>query len=191
VSARHNPFRSERIEALPFRFVDGEVGGWDDLLRRLTRNNGRGALVGPKGSGKTTLLEELGRRLTARGLVVTLVRLSSSHRELPTPRAAGPGDAVLIDGAEQLSSWRWLLLRFRMRAAGAFVVTVHRGGRLPTVMRTRTSEALVHDLVRALLPAGAPTPDPALVTSLFQRHAANVREVLRALYDDWQPVSDA
>jgi hypothetical protein len=61
VKARENPFRSERIESIPYIFPEDD--SWELLLRRLGALGFRGAICGPEGSGKTTLLEELGRRV--------------------------------------------------------------------------------------------------------------------------------
>jgi GTPase SAR1 family protein len=188
--ASANPFRADRVEALPFHFVDES---WDALLARLEARRWRGALVGPKGSGKTTLLESLRRHFEQRGMVVTALRLSAPDgprpetppNPLPWRRLAclGPCDAVLLDGAEQLAWPAWWRLRATTRRAGALVVTAHRGGRLPAVAITRTTPALLEALVRALIaPAHLPAP---VIQSLFERHQGNLRDALAALYDDW------
>ena len=191
--ASANPFRADCVEALPFRFVDGN---WDALLARLEARGWRGALVGPKGSGKTTLLESLRRHFVQRGMIVTALRLSARAAErrpsgaprtpLPWRRLArlGPGDALLLDGAEQLGWPAWWRLRATTRRAGAVVVTTHRTGRLPAAALTRTTPALLEALVRALTPPGD-LPTPSAIQILFDQHQGNVRAALASLYDDW------
>jgi hypothetical protein len=185
VSAAANPYRTERLEALPFRF---EPGAWQGLLDRLGAHGGRGAIVGPKGSGKTTLLERLARHFQAQGLRVRLLRLSASDRGVPWPALGAPGasDAVLVDGAEQLSPLSWLRLRARTRAAAVLVITTHRPGRLRAVHRTQTSLALLTGLVDELL-RGGPAPASEALAALFRRHEGNLREALLDLYDAWSP----
>jgi hypothetical protein len=185
VRSHDNPFRTERLEALPFRFLDES---WESFLARLEALGLRGAIVGPKGSGKTTLLETLARHLEGRGFRVQLIRLSASEDARRFPWSAvgppGPRDALLVDGVEQLSTVGWLRLRVRARKAGAFVVSAHRPGRGATAARTRTTPALLVDLVAALLPS-QPRPSPDDLASLFERHRGNLREALLALYDRW------
>jgi len=186
VIASANPFRADRVEALPFRFLDGS---WDALLARLETRGWRGALVGPKGSGKTTLLESLRRHFVQRGMAVTALRLSAQaapRPRLPWRRLAllGSGDALLLDGADQLAWPAWWRLRVITRRAGALVVTTHRENRLAAVALTRTTPALLEELVRALIPR-AELPGRPAIQVLFERHQGNLRAALAALYDDW------
>jgi hypothetical protein len=176
VTSLENPFRSERLEALAFRFPAGD--SWPAFFARLADAGGRGALVGAKGSGKTCALEELAGHLRTRGLPVTLVRLSVGT-PAPWSLTVRPGQALLIDGAEQLSWPAWLWLRWRAQRAAVFVVTTHRPGRLPALLHTRATPALLAELVAELAPSAAIPQLP----HLFALHAANLREVLRALYD--------
>ena len=125
MNAERNPFRSSRIEALPFRFVDGSL---DAVLDAFERNARRGAIVGPPGSGKTTLLRELVCRLP-------------------------PPAFLLIDGWELATQLRRLLVRLaaRRRRAGLLVAS-HAECGLPVVHRCRTSERLALDLLSELCP---------------------------------------
>jgi energy-coupling factor transporter ATP-binding protein EcfA2 len=191
VTAAANPYRTERIEALAFRFQRGD---WPGLLQALAAQRGRGAIVGAQGSGKTTLLEALARHLQTEGLRVRLVRMSTSDRRVRWSRLreVGAGDAVLVDGAEQLGPLTWLQLRARTRRAAVLVVTTHRPGRLPAVHHTATSPALLASLVHELLAGEArPAPSGAELAALFRRHDGNLREALLALYDTWPPPSSA
>lgn len=184
IPARANPFSTDRVLRERYRFSEAD---WDILLRRLRLCGGRGALVGSKGFGKTTLLEDLGRRLKSSDWNVALLRLSAENRSLPASadrhffRTLDPRSALLIDGAEQLSWWRWQAVRWRSRHAGLMVITTHRPGRLPTLHRCETTPALLNDLVQAL---GVTLP-PYEVEALHRHHGGNVREALRELYDVW------
>ena len=182
VSARDNPYSSDRVLRVRYRF---HVDDWARLIATLTRHHGRGALVGEKGSGKTTLLEDLAIRLRQEGRQVTLIRLSA---EFPRPPGAynraffaslTPRDAVLLDGAEQLRLLTWLRFRWRARRAGFLVVTTHRAGRLPLLHRCTTSPALLCNLVSSL--GQSLTTEESV--ALYQRHRGNLREALRELYD--------
>lgn len=178
VRARENPFRVECIHALGFRFPTGD--DIDALLDRIAARGGRGAIVGPHGSGKTTLLIELGERLRGDGWRVRELRIGagrhalSSAERVALTEGVGSRDAVLFDGAGHLWTWEWWSLRAALRDAGRFVVAVHRAGRLPTVLRTRVSFALVRDLVDEL--------DVAITDAELKDRLRTVRGDARALF---------
>jgi hypothetical protein len=152
---RENPFRTERVLTLRYRFTEDD---WTRFLARLRASDYRGAIVGPEGSGKTTLLEDLGRRLA----------------RLP-PEERGE-KVVLVDGFEQLS---WLERRRLLQRAPRLVVTSHGPCSLPTLLETRTSPELLRSLVHELQPGiSAQSLDRA-----FFRHNGNLRLVFRELYD--------
>ena len=180
--ARDNPFSTDRVLRERYRL---DARGWAALFERLSAHARRGALVGPKGSGKTTLLEDLSLRLAERGWRPSLIRLSAEQPRMPLTRflasvgQLGVADFVLLDGAEQLSRFAWLRFRCKARAAGGLVVTPHRAGRLPTLHRCTTSPALLQELAASL---GHPL-DSAEAADLYTRHAGNLREALRELYD--------
>jgi energy-coupling factor transporter ATP-binding protein EcfA2 len=163
VIARENPFHTERLDALAFRFLEGD---WEQLWRRLETLK-RATLVGPCGSGKTTLLHELARRLPARGLRPHLIVAPER------PPALGATDVLLIDGGERLSRRAW-------PSAAFVVVTQHRPGPLPTLLDTRTTPALLAELVEHLLPGHALQSE---VGTLFARSGGDLRQALLALYD--------
>jgi hypothetical protein len=182
--ARDNPFRVERLHSLGYRAPGFD---WSRLLDRLARQGGRGALRGPCGSGKSTLLRQLAPRLEARGLTVVRQRL---HRDDPAAAwrqarrlAAGAtrGVALLIDGADRVSRWRWRWLRWCARRASVLVATTHVSGRLPTLHRCVADPALLTDLVAELEPGAA--PDLPRARRLLRAHDGNVRDVLRHFYD--------
>jgi hypothetical protein len=179
--ARDNPLATDRVLAIRYR---PQGWTWDDLLARLEAMRYRAAVVGPKGTGKTTLLEDLSARLEGRGFRCRLIRLSAADQRLDPSEleSAGRGEVILLDGAEQLPAWRWLWVRFRTRHAGGLVVTTHRPGRLPTLVHTRTTPRLLGGIVADLLPA---PPDDRRIDALYHRHAGNLRDALRELYDDF------
>lgn len=188
--ARLNPFAAGRVEALSYRFPDGL--DWTVLLERLEALEFRAALVGPEGHGKTSFLEQLGERLEARGFTTRRATLRRGQRRLPRSerrrlfRNLGSRDVLLIDGAQELSRWARWWLRRRSRAAGGLVVTSHREGLLPTLLRCETSPELLEDLVAELLGVKDREDLAALdLPALYEHHDGNVREALWQLYDRW------
>lgn len=187
--ARCNPFAAGRVEALTYRFLEGL--DWERLLERLAVLDQRAALVGPEGHGKTTLLEQLGVRLEERGLALRQATLRRRQRRLPREdrarllRDLGPKDLLLIDGAQELGGWPWWRLRRRSCAAGGLLVTSHREGLLPTLLRCETSPELLEELVRELLAEEPESLDALDLPALYHRHGGNVREALWELYDRW------
>ena len=188
--ARLNPFAAGRVEALDYRFPEGL--DWPTFLDRLEELGFRAALVGPEGRGKTSLLEQLGERLEARGFTPRRATLRRGQRRLPrTERRRllgdpGPRDVLLIDGVQELSRWSWWRLRRRSRKAAGLVITSHREGGLPTLLRCETSPELLEELVAELLGAEDRDDLAALdLPALYERHGGNVREALWELYDRW------
>ena len=190
--ARDNPFRSERLETVRYRLADGS---WDDLLSRLERLHYRAAIVGPRGSGKTTLLGDLAPRLRARGFRCPELFL---NEETPCFEQGflyrlwteiGPRDVLLFDGAEQLGPLGWPRFRLASRRAGGLVVTSHRAGLLPTLVRCATSPELLEGVLTELV--GELTPElQRTARSLYDDHRGNLRDALSALYDRYAEMAD-
>lgn len=184
MKARENPFRSEQVGRLAYRFAQGSM---DQLFTALEQKKWRGAIVGPKGTGKTLLMDELQPRIAAAGYTVKRIRLDESHPTFSRrflDDFAGQirsGDVILFDGAEQMSAMVWMRFRWSVRRAGGMVITCHRPGRLPTLLKTRTSPQLLEDLVKQL--AGPTAPDRAECERLFAAHHGNIRNALREFYD--------
>jgi hypothetical protein len=181
---RDNPFASHRIEGLKFRLPGGLT--WDAFLDRCATAKWRGAIVGPHGSGKTTLLEQLISRLRERGFAPHLFRinaestLADKQAVLTRVRTMRAPDFLLLDGAEQFSTREWLTIYSAAGPLAGCLITVHHTSRLPTLLETRAAPALLGELTAELTDERLADADAA---ALFKRHYGNVRECLRALYD--------
>jgi hypothetical protein len=181
---RDNPFAAHRVESVPFRFPAGS--NWDALLSRCAAAKWRGAIVGPHGSGKTALLDQLAPRLRERGFKPHLSRITAAstlgekESVLALVRTLRAPDFLLLDGAEQFSTREWLRLYSAASPLAGCLITVHRTSRLPTLLETKTSPALLAELAAEL--AGERLSQ-AEAASLFKRHNGNLRDCLRDLYD--------
>ncbi|MGE0606598.1 MAG: hypothetical protein AB7O62_05680 [Pirellulales bacterium] len=193
---RGNPFstRHTRPGALPYLFEQGASA--ESLLDQLQRQHWRGQIVGPHGAGKSTLLAALQGALASAGLDAPLVVLRDGGasqdelwRMLKQPSVAGSPavNLVLLDGAEQLT-WlarQWLFWRCRRQGRG-LLVTSHRDLGLPTLMEIHPRVATAQRVVNQLL-AGQSSPiSPDDVSAAFQRQQGDMREMLFALYDQFE-----
>ena len=179
--ARENPFRSDLIESLRYEMSAPE---WDDLFARFHAYGRRGALVGPEGVGKTTLLEDLAPHLRQMGLRPRFIGLNRHQADWKTlldglNGGAAEIDAILLDGAEQLSRLQWLYFRWRTRRAGAVVITSHVTGLLPTLRACPACETLFGDFVAHLSGNACAGID---LGQVFRAHRGNMREAFRTLY---------
>lgn len=185
MNATENPFRVSRVHALPFLWP-GDTR-FDTLTTRWTALGQQGAIVGPHGTGKTTLLNAWAAHLREQGRDPRLVTLTEEFPRLPPDAArlycdAGKETVAMLDGAEQLGlrGWRrWLRLT---RRAGGRAVTLHRPGRLPTLLQTQARLDQLEHLLRILLD-GDLSQLPAPPAVLLQRNQNNIRLVFRACYE--------
>jgi hypothetical protein len=181
---RDNPFATEKIETLPFRLPTGLT--WEGFLDRCATAKWRGAIVGPHGSGKTTLLEQLAPRVKTRGFTPHLFRfraespIAEKLALLKRVRDLRAPDLLLLDGAEQFTTREWLTLHSAASAMAGCIITLHRTSRLPTLLETQTSPALLIELAAELTGNRLSTAE---ATVLHKRHFGNMRECLRSLYD--------
>jgi hypothetical protein len=183
LKAKENPFRTEQIHRIAYRFLDES---WNDLLARLDELDHFGAIVGADGSGKSTLLEELGVRLGEQGF--TLKRLFLNDMTPTIPRSSLENlmanltekDIILFDGADLMGRLAWSRFERRASKAAGLIVTVHRSGLLPTLIECRTTPGILEEIVSELLDS----PDHGLdLVGLFDRHEGDIRAALRELYD--------
>lgn len=190
-----NPFASRHMESLPYQFKDLSL---TDLMERLASLNYRGAITGSRGSGKTTLLETIGGQLEQTGFNCRYLYLKEENKSgfkgakalcFPSSGEAFYKTAVLIDGAEQLSRLAWYRLHFTIKKAGAVVATTHGKSALPCLIHTRTTPALLYDLVLQLTCCTSRISEPA-VFDLYHRHHGDIRQALRELYDIWAAGAD-
>jgi hypothetical protein len=187
-----NPFATRyfRPGSLPFFFPDEERESVVRILARLRANGWSGEIVGPHGSGKTTLLVQALQAARHAGQHVVLFSLHDRQRRLPRDWQAMTGRAscAAIDGYEQLGPWaRWRLKRFCGRRGIGLLVTAHAPTGLPTLYRTRPSPATARKVVEQLLPAGTEPPSDDELLHLFDVFHGNMREILFALYDRYEP----
>lgn len=185
--ARLNPFRSERTESLAFRFKAG--WDWARLIEALAARNWRASIVGPHGSGKTTLFAELAQRLAGERRSVQSIRFNDESnlverwRSWFRLRTLDPTILILLDGAEQLSGWEWVLWKWQTQRLSGLVITTHSPGRLPCAYRCETSEELLAELVGELDSTLAAGLGIATTRKTYRECAGNLREALRRLYD--------
>ncbi|MCB9753538.1 MAG: hypothetical protein H6713_26650 [Myxococcales bacterium] len=175
---RDNPYRSERMDGLPYRLRGAD---WATLIERV-RAGGWLEVVGPHGAGKTRLLEELARRLPAAGVPTRYARVGPGGQDV-SRSMFNRERALLIDGLEaapRRAAWR-VRLALATGRARAVVVARHVGGRARRLYTCAPDYALARELVDALDPASA--PDDASLRALLAGHEGNLRAVFRALYD--------
>jgi len=182
VKARNNPYRSDRVLGIRYRFQAADM---DEFLLRLENHGYRGAIVGPEGSGKTTLLEDLQAPLRKRGKSICWFRLTlefprfSAEEQRRIQHGFQRDEIILLDGAETLGWLPFQWFRFQTRKAGGLIITAHKPGYLATLLKTRTSAPLLGSIMSDLDPQ-APAD---LAEGLFLKYRGNLREALREMYD--------
>lgn len=180
LNAAANPFRTERLERIPFRF---DTGDWDSNLLRLQKMNYRAAIVGRKGSGKTTLLEQLQGRLQQHYVSLPLDRTHHAEVLSDAVVASQSGKIVLFDGVERFSFWQRQSLFSGTASGPGLIVNVHRRCRLKTWVHCRTDPQLMTELLKDL-----GFTDPRVVEAgqaALKRCRGNVREAFLELYDQF------
>ena len=154
--AADNPFRTDRVLEVRYRFLDG--GDMETLLERLEALNFRAAIVGPEGSGKTTLQEDMADQLqVGRGRTLRWLRLNRENRR-SAPQLidrlfsqASVNDLLFVDGAEQIGPLRWRLFKRRAERYAGMVINTHAAGRLPTLWECQTTPDLLRTLIDEIL----------------------------------------
>lgn len=184
-----NPFSTRFISPDADSYLFPEGTDAMRLVDRLRETGWWGQIIGPHGSGKTTLLHTLAPRLEEAGRRVEFYVLRQSGRRRAVPRRVrrtwSRQTQVVIDGYEQLGWLGRTRLKRNCRTRGAgLLVTAHDPIGLPQIWRSETSFELAQTLVARLLPSGyASWITPEDVSSAFETHRGNLRELLLSLYD--------
>lgn len=124
---------------------------------------------------------ELATAAKAAGRDVRYLRLNEAERryDVALLHALGSNSTVFLDGAEQLTFFRWRLFLHRVRLAGQLLIAVHATGRLPTLQQTGASAELLRDLLADLV---GQAPEPALCEQWLAACGGNIRLVFHRLY---------
>ncbi len=181
--ARNNPFATEHLQKIRYRFSDESLA---ELLCHFDTLGKQAAIVGPQGHGKTTLQKELASAMVPSQ--TQWVKLREGDRIIPQSilhevfSKTGTSDLICVDGAEQLSWWNWKKFLRQLGKDQRCLITSHRQGLLPTLINCKTSVSLLADLVTEL----TSTPDAAQQKELeliFIKHRGDIRQSIRELYD--------
>ena len=179
ISASENPFATFRVESLLAFKPEWSGTSWEKIDTDLEKLNYRAAIIGPHGSGKTTLMEALEKRLRDRGETLVNFFLNDETPKLPEPLPAtvDQNTIILLDGAEQLGPIAWRRFLRRIRQARGLIITAHRTGRLPLLLKTESSPALLQRCIDVLDPTSSVSAE-----KLYKRHRGNLREALIECY---------
>lgn len=178
LQAHENPFRSECIDALRFRFTRGSEKLY---YSELASRNYSGAIVAPHGHGKSTLLFE-----TCKHLAQNNIRTEPLYIASPFPSLirwlSRPGIVLLVDGIEQLPRGIRVLLRVSVSAGKRILITAHKSVRwLPVIYEPASSESLFMELVNELLfPCALPKEE---IKNALKVSNGNTRDAFFRLYD--------
>jgi len=183
-----NPFSATFVRpgAVPFLFPAGV--GVSDLVAQLKTQDWCGQIIGPHGTGKSTLLAALMPALAAAGREPLWYAFRDGVISLPGFRAdhlgLHDGAILVIDGYEQLSSWRrWWLCRACRRSGCGLVVTAHAPVGLPGLYHTTVSADLARRVLSHLNCKGTANVSPEDLIEALTIRKGNLREAFFDLYD--------
>jgi hypothetical protein len=193
IPAHSNPFSTRFIRPGAIAYLSAPGQSPADLVKKLSASAWRGQIIGPHGSGKSTLIAALIEPLARSGRRALLFALHDAQRSLPRDwvRQARADSArlVIVDGYQLLSYWNRLGLKRVCRQHGwGLLATAHRDVGFPTLARTDPSLDVAQAVVAQLLPAGEITISPAAVAQSFAQCRGNLREMLFALYDQYEEI---
>ena len=186
-----NPFstRFTRPGTVPPLDPTGRPVAIEPLVDRLLAGPAAMSITAPHGHGKTSLLVALFQELRRRGTPTILVRVRSLRDAWTATVAAAraaPGTVLGIDGCDRLPrSANRVVAAVARRRRLRLVITTHREGGLPVLLRCETSPALLAALVTRLPDHGGriTTGD---IDDAFRRHSGDVREAFYDLYDRFE-----
>lgn len=188
-----NPFSTcfTKPGAIPFRFVDETV--IESLVTKLIQLDWIGQILGPHGSGKSTLIKSL-IPLICRQCHLVVIHQQDSKREVYLELKEKIAESnsqhlIVIDGFEQLSSWRRsrLIHACKRRQVG-LLVTAHQSVGLPVLYEMPISLSLFRAVVDQLLTGAEIRLTPGTIGKAYQRFQPNLREALFSLYDEYERV---
>lgn len=180
-----NPFTTRHTR--PGRLAPRNADGTPlDLAALLARAPAAGAIEGPHGAGKTNLLTAVAGRLAEAGRLAGLLRPRArrdGRHVLWAVVRARPGTTLCVDSWERVGTpWNALVVWAARRRRVGLVVTSHRPTGLPTLVRCRTTPALLARLV-ADLPGHGGLIDTTDVEQAYRTRRGDIREALYDLYD--------
>ena len=181
VFAHANPFRTSELGNLLF---SSSALSLDMLFETLRQRQGRGAIIGDYGTGKTTLLRLFSKAWEARGRKVRWLDVWDDRRLSWTElleflRQCADADAIIIDGADYLSTIQWHCLKWKRRRSESLLISAHSAQKLSTLCHCWSSPALLHRIIQAKIPKA--TPD--LSARLWKKHKGNLHSALAEAYD--------
>lgn len=187
ISARHNPFAANRIQATDYIWQNLS---YQQIETRLKELDYTASIVGPHGSGKTALLRHLEERLSQNRISTKMLFISLDVK-VPWPAikeaiySIPPRGVLFFDGANHLPFLRFRQLRWTIRKQHiGLIITSHSEGLLPTLTQCQPQLTLLTELVERLLPNDE-TIAPLYLESLFKKHSGNLRDCLWKLYDEY------
>ncbi len=185
VLARENPFATQRMGGLWYRWPEGFR--MDKLLVEWRAQNCYGAIVAPCGSGKTTLLDAIEQRFQQEGIFSERIEMKRGEGWFGLQQwkqiisAWRNKRVILLDGAEQLWGGRVMFWGWRKLSGPKLLITSHEELLLPTIYVAQTSALLLRELVQAM--AAEVEMSDEEWESLYRRHECNLRLCLLELYD--------
>jgi hypothetical protein len=187
IRAKDNPFAVHRRQALGYITQTMSLQAMLDELRRLDHT---AAVVGPHGSGKTTLLGHLEKQLRGKGFNTEML-FANCDVKVPWKtirtcfESMPPGSVLFFDGAGHLNRLRFMRLRRLARKQQiGLVITSHREGLLPTLIRCEPTLELFTEIIDRLL-SDQNRIERDRLAALFESHRHNIRECLWELYDEY------
>lgn len=187
------------------------VGG-NLLVDLFEENDFKSQLVGSHGTGKSTLMALLANMLRNRGYQIFCCLLRDQQRSIPSDlfndiRQFVQGEnqeerssfstsstserekkIIFLDGFEQLSYFNAIAFqRFcRSNDLGLLVSTHSTVRGFPVLFRTISNQALVQRVIKFLLDETTWGMNEEQITALFVEYHGNVRDILFALYDEYE-----